>query len=68
MYKLLHTELGRKIISIVIGLGFAGMFRRVCEKNNCLIIKGPKTYELNSYYKIDKKCYKYNPYPINCPK
>tara|TARA_B100001123_G_C15050645_1_gene923453 strand:+ start:83 stop:289 length:207 start_codon:yes stop_codon:yes gene_type:complete len=68
MYKLLHTELGRKIISIVIGLGFAGMFRRVCEKNNCLIIKGPKTHELAKYYKIDKKCYKYNPYPINCPK
>ena len=37
-------------------------------KNNCIVIKGPKTDELTHYYKIDKNCYKYNPYPINCPK
>ena len=43
------------------------MFRKVCNNNNCLVIKGPKIVEMDKYYKIDKKCYKYNPYPINCP-
>tara|TARA_B000000557_G_scaffold231308_1_gene204555 strand:- start:176 stop:388 length:213 start_codon:yes stop_codon:yes gene_type:complete len=67
MYKLLNTDLGRNMISIILGLGLASMFRKVCNNNTCLVIKGPKTAEMNKYYKIDKKCYKYNPYPINCP-
>ena len=67
MNKLLNTDLGQKIISIILGLGFASMFRKVSNMNSCLIIKGQKIKEMDKYYKIDKKCYKYNPYPINCP-
>ena len=67
MNKLLNTEVGQRIVSIIIGLGLASMFRKVCSNNNCLVIKGPKIVEMDKYYKIDKKCYKYNPYPINCP-
>jgi|TARA_Y100000389_G_scaffold2676_1_gene2646 hypothetical protein len=67
MNKLLNTEVGQKIVSIILGLGLASMFRRICNNNTCLVIKGPKIVEMDKYYKIDKKCYKYNPYPINCP-
>jgi hypothetical protein len=67
MNKLLNTEVGQRIVSIILGLGLASMFRKVCSNNNCLVIKGPKIVEMDKYYKIDKKCYKYNPYPINCP-
>ena len=67
MNKILNTEVGQRIVSIIIGLGLASMFRKVCSNNNCLVIKGPKIVEMDKYYKIDKKCYKYNPYPINCP-
>jgi len=68
MIDLFSTDMGKKFASIILGIGFATMFRRICSKNNCLIVKGPKTDELNHYYKIDKNCFKYNPYPINCPK
>ena len=67
MNKLLNTEVGQKIVSIILGLGLASMFRRICNNNTCLVIKGPKIVEMDKYYKIDKKCYKYNQYPINCP-
>ena len=67
MNKLLNTEVGQRIVSIILGLGLASMFRKVCSNNNCLVIKGPKIVDMDKYYKIDKKCYKYNPYPINCP-
>jgi|TARA_B100000900_G_C20387289_1_gene637080 hypothetical protein len=67
MNKLLNTEVGQRIVSIILGLGLASIFRKVCSNNNCLVIKGPKIVEMDKYYKIDKKCYKYNPYPINCP-
>ena len=68
MKKLFHTDLGRTFLSIILGFGLASMFRKVCNMNSCLIIKGPKIKEMDKYYKIDKKCYKYNPYPINCKK
>lgn len=67
MNKLLNTEVGQRIVSIILGLGLASIFRKVCSNNNCLVIKGPKIVDMDKYYKIDKKCYKYNPYPINCP-
>ena len=68
MIDLFSTDMGKRFASIILGIGFATMFRRICSKNNCLIVKGPKTDELKNYYKIDQNCYKYNPYPINCPK
>jgi hypothetical protein len=64
--KLFETENGKIIISVILGLGFASMFRRVCNQNNCLVIKGPKLKQMNKYYRIDKNCYKYKPYPVNC--
>lgn len=67
MIDIFSTPSGKKVASIILGIGLATMFRRICSKNNCLIIKGPKTTELQNYYKIDKNCYKYNAYPINCP-
>tara|TARA_B100000941_G_scaffold123729_1_gene87444 strand:- start:1246 stop:1458 length:213 start_codon:yes stop_codon:yes gene_type:complete len=63
----LKTERGRIVMSIVLGLGLAVMFRRICSKDTCLIIKGPKGIDIKDFhYKIDKTCYKYNPYPVNC--
>lgn len=64
--KLLQTDTGKTIVSIILGLGFASMFRQICEKNNCLVIKGPKIKKMDKYYRIDKTCYKYEPYPVEC--
>lgn len=64
----LTTPRGRIVISIIMGFGFATLFRESCKNNSCLIIKGPKQEQLKKYYKIDKKCYSYNPYSINCQK
>ena len=34
------------VVSIILGLGIATLFRKVCNHRNCIIIKGPKTDEL----------------------
>ena len=39
--RLLHSSLGKIIISILIGLGLATLFRKVCNDKNCLTFKGP---------------------------
>jgi hypothetical protein len=70
----LKTENGKKVLSIILGLGIASMFRKVCTQNNCLIINGPNPKETNNIsYKMNgdesskNKCYIYKRYPINCP-
>ncbi len=54
-------------ISILLGLGLAALFRRVCTGDSCVVIKAPKPDDINKYYyKIDANCYKYTPYVVEC--
>jgi hypothetical protein len=63
----LKTETGSKIISIILGLGLAAMFRKVCSKGTCVVIKGPSLKDVEQYhYKIKEDCYKYTPYVVSC--
>lgn len=64
---LLKSEAAKNIISIILGLGFASLFKKVCNKEHCRIIKGPniKTIEKN-IYRIDDKCFKYKPEATAC--
>ena len=65
--NIFDTELGRIIISIILGLGLAAVFRKVCTGNNCLVIKGPNIQEVEKYYyKIDNDCFKYKPVVTPC--
>ena len=65
----LDDPTGSKIVSAVIGLGFALMFQKICKGNNCVIIQGPNPKEVEeNYYKIEDQCYKYKPYPVHCDK
>ena len=65
--KLLENESVSIIISIILGLGLASLFRQVCKGNECIIIKGPSIKEVSKkVYKIDDKCYKYTPKAIKC--
>ena len=41
MIDIFSTPSGKKVASIILGIGLATMFRRICTKNNCLIIKIP---------------------------
>ena len=64
--RLFETDAEKTIVSIILGLSLASMFRKICNENNCLVIKGPKLKQMNKYYRIDKTCYKYKPYPVDC--
>lgn len=55
------------VISIVLGLGLAALFRRVCREGSCVVIKAPRAEDVAKYYyKVDSDCYKYKPYVVDC--
>lgn len=58
--RLLHSGLGRIFISILLGLGLATLFRKVCTDKNCIHFSGPLTQEVDGkIFKHGEQCYKY---------
>lgn len=65
--RLLHTKMGVIVISIVLGLGLATIFRKVCTDKNCIIFKGPIISDVvDKTYKHGEKCYKYTINSTTC--
>lgn len=66
-FDLMKTDEGVIVISVILGLGLASMFRRVCSKGKCIIIKGPNAVEVESnVYRIKGSCYKYMTHVVEC--
>ena len=67
LIKNLHTNIGKYLISIILGLGLASLFRKSCDKRNCLIFEAPPLDDVkNNIYKHDGKCYKFKEKSVNC--
>ena len=45
LQRLIYSPFGRYAISIILGLGLASLFRKVCNERNCLVFKGPPIKE-----------------------
>lgn len=59
--RLLNTPLGNIFISIILGLGLATLFRKVCNDKNCIVFNGPVISDIeDKTYKHGDKCYKYS--------
>ena len=57
--KFVHSVTGRNLMSIILGLGLATFFRKMCSGKNCIITKAPPLEEIDDkIYKFDGKCYK----------
>ena len=65
--RALTDNFGSIIISVILGLGLAAVFRRVCSGDGCIVVKAPSAKELNDHvYRIDQSCYKYTPNVVPC--
>ena len=65
--RLLYTDLGRIFISIILGLGLATLFRKVCTDKSCILFNGPVISDLeDKIYKHGEKCYKYSTRTDKC--
>jgi len=67
--RLLDSNLGRMIISVLLGLGLATLFRKVCKDKNCITFNGPVISDVDGKtFKHDASCYKYKMEHTTCDK
>ena len=67
--KVMNSNGGSILISVLLGLGLAAMFRKACSGDGCVVIKSPNLAEVQKHvYKVESDCYKYTPEVIPCPR
>lgn len=59
--RLINSTFGKIILSILLALGLASLFRKVCTDKNCVVFNGPVITEVDGkILKHGEKCYKYS--------
>jgi len=65
--RLITTPFGKILLSIILALGVASLFRKVCNDKNCIVFNGPVISDIeDKTYKHGDKCYKYKHEPTKC--
>jgi hypothetical protein len=67
--QLLHTQTGGYIISVILGLGLASLFRKACRDRKCIKFEAPSSADIEKFaYRYDNKgkCLKYTPHATKC--
>lgn len=69
----ISSEFGQIMISILLGLGLAALFSKVCKGDACIIVSHPSynetdknVYRIKSATGKSHKCFKYNRQAIEC--
>tara|TARA_B100000902_G_C27297105_1_gene910636 strand:- start:169 stop:411 length:243 start_codon:yes stop_codon:yes gene_type:complete len=65
--KILNSNAGKYIISILLGIGLSTLFRNACYERKCIVFKAVDPNKIKKgIFKIDNNCYKYTPEQIKC--
>lgn len=65
--RFVHSETGKLVMSLILGLGLASIFRESCKGTNCVVFNAPPLDEIkDKIYKIDNKCYKFDSSATKC--
>ena len=69
LQRLLYSDTGRNIISIVLGIGLAALFQKVCKDKDCVVFNGPIISEVDGkIFQHGEKCYRYDISSTSCDK
>ena len=63
--KILYSENGKILLSIILGLGIAGLFKMSCDNRSCIVYKGPE-FKDKKNIKYNDKCYDVQEEIIDC--
>jgi len=63
----IHTKFGRYLVSVILGIGLASIFRKSCNNKDCLTFKGPHHLDIVKHtYGFNNGCYKFKENPVSC--
>lgn len=67
LIKFVKSNTGKYVMSIILGIGLATIFRTVCKGKECVVYKAPPLNEIeDKIYKFDNKCYKFERISQKC--
>lgn len=62
------TPVGCALVSVLLGLGLAALFRETCKGGHCIVIKSPNVHNVEkNTYRYNQHCYKYKAKVVDCP-
>ena len=64
--KFFKSETGVKLLSIMLGLAIAGLFKMSCDSRSCIVFKGPTFTDTNKVVKYNNNCYNVKEQIIDC--
>jgi hypothetical protein len=69
--RIMSDQFGAIMVSVILGLGLAAIFRRVCDGDGCIVIRAPNQKELDEHvYRVgsgdEAACYRYTPNVVPC--
>jgi hypothetical protein len=65
--RILHSEPGKVLISIILGLGLASLFKKVCNNRNCMVFYAPPSNKIEGKtFEFDNKCYEFKSRATEC--
>jgi hypothetical protein len=65
--EFINSTRGKYVFSILLGLGLATLFRKVCNSKNCLIFKAPSLDKIKGkIFAYNNKCYKFEEKNASC--
>jgi len=69
LIKKIFSEKGKIVISIILGVGLAALFKSVCKGKNCIIKYAAPYNEIkDAVVEYDTNCYKYKLKSTKCRK
>jgi len=65
--KFVHSATGRYVMSILLGIGLATIFKKTCVGKSCIVYNAAPAEEIDGQiYKFDNKCYKFEKSSATC--
>ena len=65
--RLIYSEVGKYVMSILLGLCLATLFRKVCNDRSCLVFHAPHINKIKGQiFDFDGKCYTFEEKAERC--
>ena len=65
--RILHGKIGKIFMSVLLGLGLATLFRKVCKNRDCIVFYAPDIEKIKcQILKFNDKCYTFKEKITKC--